>query len=109
MTFKEYQDETEKHAIYPGKGHNFLYPLVGIMGEAGEIAEKIKKIWRDKENIISAEDRLEITKEIGDVLWYLSQLSTELGIEFNEVAETNIKKIQSRLERQQINGSGDNR
>lgn len=109
MTFKEFQDETQRTAVYPDKGNNFLYPLIGIMGESGEIAEKIKKIWRDKGNIVNPEDKLEITKEIGDVLWYLSQLSSELGIDFNGVAELNIKKIQSRVERQKINGKGDNR
>ena len=109
MTFKDYQTLTNSTAIYPNKGSNFLYPLIGIMGEAGEVAEKIKKIWRDKENLVNAEDKLEITKEIGDVLWYLSQLSSELEIDFEEVANLNIEKIKSRLERRQINGSGDNR
>ncbi len=109
MTFKEYQELTNKTAIYPDKGSNFLYPVLGMMGEAGEVAEKIKKIWRDKNNIISEEDRIEIKKEIGDVLWYLSQLSTELNVDFEDVANTNVLKIKSRLERNKLNGAGDNR
>lgn len=109
MTFKEYQELTNETAIYPDKGSNFLYPVLGMMGEAGEVAEKIKKIWRDKNNIISEEDRIEIKKEIGDVLWYLSQLSTELNVDFEDVASTNVLKIKSRLERNKLNGAGDNR
>lgn len=109
MTFNDYQKETNKTAIYPDRGHNFVYPVLGMMGEAGEVAEKIKKVWRDKNNVISAEDKLEIQKEMGDVLWYLSQLATELGLDFDEVAQTNILKINSRLERHKLNGDGDNR
>lgn len=109
MTFNDYQKEANKTAIYPDRGHNFVYPVLGILGEAGEVAEKIKKIWRDKNNIINEEDKIEIKKEIGDVLWYLSQLATELEIDFDDVANTNILKINSRLEHQQTHGNGDNR
>ena len=109
MTFNDYQAETNKTAIYPDRGHNFVYPVLGMMGEAGEVAEKIKKVWRDKNNVISDTDKLEIKKEMGDVLWYLSQLATELQIDFDDVANTNVLKIQSRLERNKLNGDGDNR
>jgi len=109
MTFNDYQKETNKTAIYPDRGHNFVYPVLGMVGEAGEVAEKIKKVWRDKNNIVSDDDKIEIKKEMGDVLWYLSQLATELQINFDDVAETNILKINSRLERHQLNGDGDNR
>jgi len=109
MTFNDYQTETNKTAIYPDRGHNFVYPVLGMMGESGEVAEKIKKVWRDKNNVISDTDKLEIKKEMGDVLWYLSQLATELQIDFDDVANTNVLKIQSRLERNKLNGDGDNR
>ncbi len=109
MTFNDYQKESNKTAIYPDKGNNFVYPVLGMMGEAGEVAEKIKKVWRDKNNIVSDDDKNEIKKEMGDVLWYLSQLATELGIDFDDVANTNILKINSRLERHKLNGDGDNR
>jgi len=109
MTFNDYQAETNKTAIYPDRGHNFVYPVLGMMGESGEVAEKIKKVWRDKNNVISDTDKLEIKKEMGDVLWYLSQLATELQIDFDDVANTNVLKIQSRLERNKLNGDGDNR
>jgi NTP pyrophosphatase (non-canonical NTP hydrolase) len=109
MTFNDYQEETNKTAIYPDRGNNFVYPVLGLMGEAGEVAEKIKKVWRDKNNIVSDNDKMEIKKEMGDVLWYLSQLATELEIDFEDVANTNILKINSRLERHKLNGDGDNR
>ncbi len=109
MTFNDYQEETNKTAIYPDKGNNVIYPILGLAGETGEVADKVKKIWRDKNNIISEEDKLEIKKEMGDILWYLSQLATELQIDFDDVASTNVLKIKSRLERDKINGVGDNR
>ena len=109
MTFNDYQKETNKTAIYPDRGHNFVYPVLGMVGEAGEVAEKIKKVWRDKNNVVSDDDKTEIKKEMGDVLWYLSQLATELEIDFEDVANTNILKINSRLERHKLNGDGDNR
>ncbi len=109
MTFNDYQAETNKTAIYPDRGHNFVYPVLGMLGEAGEVAEKIKKVWRDKNNIVSDEDKLEIKKEMGDVLWYLSQLASELEISFDDVASTNILKINSRLDRNKLHGDGDNR
>lgn len=109
MTFREYQLKAKETACYPEKGHNFIYATFGMMGEAGEVAEKIKKIWRDHNKQVNDNDRLEIKKELGDVLWYLSQIAEELKIDFDDVAETNIIKTHSRLDRQVIHGSGDNR
>jgi len=109
MNFNEYQKETSKTALYPEVGHNFIYPTLGLNGEAGEVAEKIKKVIRDDQGIISEEKKKEIEKELGDVLWYLSQLSTELNLSLNDVARKNIEKLQSRLQRDVVHGSGDNR
>ncbi|MDD4531432.1 MAG: nucleoside triphosphate pyrophosphohydrolase family protein [Candidatus Pacebacteria bacterium] len=109
MTFEEYQAESRKTAIYPNKDNNFIYPTLGLAGEAGEVAEKIKKVLRDGNGIVSEEKREEIKKELGDVLWYLSNLSTELKISFEEVASKNIEKLQSRQQRNELHGSGDNR
>lgn len=109
MTFNEYQEQSRKTAIYPNKGENFIYPTLGLSGESGEVAEKIKKILRDKNGIIGDSEREEIKKELGDVLWYVAQLATELKLDLNEVAKTNIDKLMSRLERSAIQGSGDNR
>jgi len=109
MTFEEYQKTSRETAIYPNKDNDFIYPTLGLVGEAGEIAEKIKKVLRDKKGIIDEETQKELSKELGDVLWYLSQLSTELGLSLEEIAELNISKLQSRKDRGALHGSGDNR
>ena len=109
MTFEEYQKESRKTALYPNKDNNFIYPVLGLCGESGEIAEKIKKVIRDEAGIVSEQKKEEIKKELGDVLWYLSQIATELGLSLSDVAKLNIEKLRSRLERNKISGSGDNR
>ena len=86
MNFEEYQNLSKKTAIYPEIGKNFVYPTLGLVGESGEVAEKIKKIFRDKDGTVDAETRLMLKKELGDVLWYLSQLATELELSLDEVA-----------------------
>lgn len=109
MDFDEYQKESRKTAIYPDQGDNYIYPVLGLVGEAGEVAEKIKKILRDSRGEINDRKKEEIKKEMGDVLWYLSQLSTELDLSLGEIAELNIKKLQSRRVKGTLHGSGDDR
>ncbi|MBI5731884.1 MAG: nucleoside triphosphate pyrophosphohydrolase family protein [Candidatus Magasanikbacteria bacterium] len=109
MTFQEYQKLSRRTALYPQKGLNFVYPTLGLTGEAGEVAEKIKKILRDKEGKIDDASKEEIKKELGDVLWYLAQLSTDLGLSLDEVAQTNLTKLFDRMERNALAGNGDNR
>lgn len=109
MTFAEYQKQAQKTAIYPNKGNNYIYPVLGLTGEAGEVAEKVKKIIRDENGIISDEKREEVKKELGDVLWYVSQTATEFNIDLEDIVQKNIEKLQSRLKRNQLSGSGDNR
>lgn len=109
MTFEEYQVESRKTAIYPNKDSNFIYPTLGLAGEAGEVAEKIKKVLRDGNGIVSDEKREELTKELGDVLWYVANLSQELSIKLEDVASKNLEKLQSRQQRGELHGSGDNR
>ena len=109
MTFQEYQEEARKTAIYPNKDSNFIYPTLGLVGEAGEVAEKIKKVIRDDDGVVSEEKKAEVTKELGDVLWYIANLSKELNISLEEVASKNIEKLQSRQQRGELHGSGDNR
>ncbi|NCD01172.1 hypothetical protein EOL94_03725 [bacterium] len=109
MTFNDYQKESRKTAVYPDLDNNYIYPTLGLSGEAGEVSEKIKKIIRDKGGIISDEDKKEIAKELGDVLWYISQIASELDLELDSVAKQNIDKLLSRLERGKIQGNGDNR
>ena len=109
MRFDEYQKRSRETAIYYNKDNNYIYPTLGLVGEAGEIAEKIKKVLRDNEGVVDEKVKTEIAKELGDVLWYLSQLSTEMGLSLDDVAVSNIEKLASRKERGVIHGEGDNR
>lgn len=109
MDFTAYQSSSRKTAIYPDLGKNIVYPTLGLVGEAGEVAEKIKKILRDKGGVVDEATKIELQKELGDVLWYLAQLSSELGLQLDEVAIKNIEKLQSRQQRHQLHGDGDNR
>ena len=109
MNFEEYQKKSRKTAIYPNAGENFVYPTLGLSGEAGEVAEKIKKVIRDKNGVMDDESREMIEKELGDVMWYTAQLATELNLSLDDIAQKNIKKLYSGLERGKISGSGDNR
>ena len=109
MNFKDYQKKARRTAIYPNKGNNFVYPTLGLMGEAGEVAEKMKKVIRDDGGKITKEKRLEMKKELGDVLWYLASLSSELKLSLEDVAQFNLEKLMSRKKRGKLHGSGDNR
>ena len=109
MDFKEYQKESRKTAIYPQRDKNFIYPTLGLVGESGEVAEKIKKVIRDNEGVVDEERKNELKKELGDVLWYLSQIATELNLSLEEIALFNLEKLNSRQERGKLSGSGDNR
>jgi NTP pyrophosphatase (non-canonical NTP hydrolase) len=109
MTFEEYQLQAKTTARYPDVGHNFVYPTLGLSGEAGEVAEKVKKIIRDDGGVVSDEKKQAIAKELGDVLWYVSQLSTEFGLSLEDVARGNAEKLQARAQQGTIHGSGDNR
>ena len=109
MTFEEYQKLSRETAVYPDLGKNFVYPTLGLAGESGEVAEKVKKILRDHEGVIDEEKKKEITKELGDVLWYLAQIASEIGVTLEDVASFNIEKLRSRFDRNKIKGSGDNR
>lgn len=109
MEFNEYQNKARETAFYPDKDNNFIYPTLGLVGEAGEVAEKIKKVLRDNDGIISEEKRLEVAKELGDVLWYLANLSVELNLSLETVASMNLEKLFSRKDRGTLSGSGDSR
>jgi NTP pyrophosphatase (non-canonical NTP hydrolase) len=86
-----------------------VYPTLGLTNEAGEVAGKIKKIFRDKAGEFSPAEREALKGELGDVLWYLAQVCTELEISLDEVAKHNLEKLFSRQERGKIGGGGDNR
>ncbi|MBU3942855.1 nucleoside triphosphate pyrophosphohydrolase family protein [Patescibacteria group bacterium] len=109
MTFEEYQKLSRKTAIYPDKDNNFIYPTLGLTGEAGEVAEKIKKVLRDNNGVVDDLKRQEIKKELGDVLWYLSQIATELDLSLDDIATFNVEKLSSRQEKSKLSGDGDDR
>jgi NTP pyrophosphatase (non-canonical NTP hydrolase) len=109
MDFATYQHESRKTAQVVECNHNITYPTLGLVNEAGEFAGKIKKIFRDKHGVITEDDRQALKGELGDVLWYLTQLCTELNLTLEDVAQANIDKLFSRLERGKISGDGDNR
>ncbi len=108
MTLNEYQQHAIETAIYPDD-RRIIYPTLGLTGEAGEVADKVKKVIRDSREEFTPEKRLEIVKEIGDVLWYCAALSRDLGYDLDSVAQMNVDKLRSRMERRKITGSGDNR
>ena len=103
MRFNEYQEEASKTAIYPEQ-YKIVYPALGLAGEAGEVAEKVKKHIRD--GVLNVDD---LKKELGDVLWYLAAIASDLGLKLDDVAEANLQKLRSRKARGVISGSGDNR
>ena len=108
MNFTEYQQEARKTAIYPEE-FKIIYTALGLVGESGEVAEKIKKVIRDKGGNFSTDDKTEITKELSDVLWYVANLAADLDIDLGLIAAVNLEKLRSRQERDKIKGSGDNR
>ena len=106
MNINTYQKEAAKTAIYKDK---LVYPTLGLVGEAGEIANKVKKILRDNNGELSEEVRKNLIKELGDVMWYCAAVATDLNTTLGEICFVNIEKLKSRQERNQISGSGDNR
>ena len=109
MEFNEYQERARETAIYPYLGNNLWYPSLGLSGEAGEVADKVKKIYRDEAGNISATSRERLKYELGDVLWYVSNLAIELGFSLEDIAVGNLAKLNRRLVEGQLRGSGDNR
>lgn len=109
MDFKTYQKQARLTAQYPNLGSNNIYPTLGLVGEAGEVAEKVKKVIRDKKGIFDEESKNGIKKELGDVLWYISNLCNEFDFELEEVALQNLEKLKLRAAKGKISGSGDDR
>lgn len=109
MRFSEYQSRSRETAVYPNAGDNIVYPALGLCGEAGETAEKVKKAIRDDGGTLTEERRAAIAAELGDVLWYMAQLATEAGLDLDEIAEENLAKLLSRQDRGVLQGSGDTR
>lgn len=106
MDFKEYQQESRQFAIYKD---SVIYPTLGLASEAGEVCGKVKKILRDSQGFFSQEDKKNISAELGDVLWYIANLASDLEIPLDHIADENLSKLHSRKNRDKIQGSGDNR
>jgi NTP pyrophosphatase (non-canonical NTP hydrolase) len=104
MDFDEYQKRAKETAIYP-ENVKIIYTAMGLCGEAGEVANKVKKKMRGDSEI----DKEDLAKEMGDVLWYISQLATDLDIRLDDIANHNIEKLSSRKHRGAVKGNGDNR
>ena len=109
MEFKTYQKKARSTAQYPNLGSNYIYPTLGLVGESGEVAEKVKKVIRDKNGIFDEECKKGIKKELGDVLWYVSNLCSEFNFNLEDVAMQNIEKLKLRVAKGTISGSGDDR
>jgi len=105
----DYQRDSRATAIYPAAGKNLLYPTLGLCGEAGEVAEKVKKMLRDDAGVLTDARRAALGAELGDVLWYVAQVATEAGLELDAVAAGNLAKLRSRAERAALTGDGDER
>lgn len=103
MTFDDYQAAAKKTAIYPEQ-YKVIYPALGLAGESGEVAEKVKKWIRDGKLDPDA-----VKKELGDVLWYVAAVASDLDLSLSDVAQTNVQKLESRQARGTLSGSGDNR
>lgn len=109
MTFNEYQEAASETAVYPARGGavGIMYAALGLNGESGEVAEKIKKMIRD--GLPHEDVRETIKKELGDVLWYVAELAAQFSLPLDGIAEANVQKLASRKERSAIHGSGDDR
>jgi NTP pyrophosphatase (non-canonical NTP hydrolase) len=108
VELSEYQRQSRRTAEYPREAW-LVYPALGLAGEAGEVAEHAKKIIRDDAGKVGDERRAAMSKELGDVLWYVAQLATELDLDLDEIAAQNLEKLFSRQARGVLSGSGDDR
>ena len=108
MTLNEYQKKALETAVYPQE-YKIIYPSLGLTGEAGECSDKVKKVIRDNGGQFTEEKRLELAKEIGDVLWYCATFANDIGYDLETIGQMNNDKLHSRQERGVLGGSGDNR
>ena len=113
MDFNAYQKKTRLTDLGTSAQDNlkpgWLYYALGAAGETGEMIEKIKKLFRDKKGKIDEEFQDQVKKEMGDCLWYHARLADNLGIDFDDVATENIRKLLDRLDRGKLHGDGDER
>ncbi len=109
-SFGDYQKESRKtYSHVPTNNHDLVYPSLGLSSEVGELMGKIKKVYRDKNGVIDAETKENMKGELGDILWYLTQICTNLNLTLEEIGEANLTKLFDRLKRGVVKGEGDNR
>ena len=109
MEFDSYQKESKETAQYQAGIPPLAYVALGLAGETGEVVEKIKKVLRNDGGTISFEKRTDLSNELGDVLWYLAQIATEIDVSLEDIAQQNLDKLLSRLDRGVIRSEGDTR
>ena len=111
LTLDDYQRAASRTAIYPHQGKNLIYTVIGLCGEAGELANKVKKLMRSSrlEPGTHIYSNKELIGELGGILWYLSQCCTELGVTFNDVGIDNLNELSNRVKRDNVEGEGDDR
>jgi NTP pyrophosphatase (non-canonical NTP hydrolase) len=109
MKLTDYQQLATKTAVYPGRGRNYLYPVLGLGGEVGELQNKVKKILRDDGGKVTQARREEIAYELGDILWYVALVADEFRFDLADIAHLNLNKLAVRQEKDRLHGSGDKR
>ena len=111
ISFADYQEASRATAVYPRTTipDALTYVLLGLCGEAGETANKYKKVLRDKGGVIGEEEQKQLADELGDVLWYIAQIATELKLDLGKIAEMNLHKLATRKTKGTLQGSGDKR
>lgn len=113
MNLDEYQEKAAKYDLSDATSDlreiGFIEKVLGLTGEAGETADKVKKILRDKGGLFSEEDKIAIAKELGDVMWYIAAIARYLDLTLSDVASLNIEKLESRYQRNLLHGEGDDR
>ncbi|MCB1714261.1 MAG: nucleoside triphosphate pyrophosphohydrolase family protein [Candidatus Competibacteraceae bacterium] len=110
MTFDEYQEQAHATSFNTEIGDDtLLYPVLGLLGEAGEIANKAKKIYRDNSGYWNNQDIDKILDEVADCCWYIAEICTQVGVSFDDIMKANLRKLADRAERGVIGGNGDNR
>lgn len=109
MTLNDYQDEARKTAVYPRVGGNLDYAVLGLLGECGELANKLKKVHRDDHGNLTEDRRQQLIDELADVGWYYAAVAWELGVSLETVAQRNLDKLAARADKGTLHGEGDKR
>jgi NTP pyrophosphatase (non-canonical NTP hydrolase) len=109
MDFNGFQEEARRTAIYPDRGSNLSYPVLGLCGETGEVANEVKRVYRDDDGKLSPARRKAISSELGDALWYLALVADEAGLSLAEVANGNLEKLRTRQAGGTLHGEGEER